>query len=66
MMLGAVAGDILGSHYELRPTKEYNFELLQKDASPTDDTVMTLAVAEWLVEDEEHTHESLSQYMRKW
>ena len=66
MMLGAVAGDILGSHYEFRPTKEYSLELLQKDARPTDDTVMTLAVAEWIVEDEEHTHESLSQYMRKW
>lgn len=66
MILGAIAGDILGSYYEHRPTKEYNFELLQKDARPTDDTVMTLAVAEWLIEDEEHTHEALSQYMRKW
>lgn len=66
MMLGAIAGDILGSCYEHRPTKEYNFELLRKEACPTDDTVMTLAVAEWLVEDEEHTHEALSQYMRKW
>ena len=65
-MLGAIVGDILGSYYEFRPTKEYNFELLKKDARPTDDTVMTLAVAEWLIEDEEHTHESLSQYMRKW
>ena len=65
-MLGAIAGDILGSYYEFRPTKEYNFELLHKEAHPTDDTVMTLAVAEWLVEDEEHAHESLSQYMRKW
>ena len=65
-MLGAVAGDILGSYYEFNPTKEYNFELLRADACPTDDTVMTLAVAEWLVEDSEHTHEALTQYMRKW
>ena len=65
-MLGAVAGDILGSYYEFNPTKEYNFELLRKESCPTDDTVMTLAVAEWLVEDKEHTHEALSQYMRKW
>jgi len=65
-MLGAIAGDILGSCYEHCPTKEYNFELLCKEARPTDDTVMTLAVAEWLVEDEKHTHEGLSQYMRKW
>lgn len=66
MMLGAIAGDILGSYYEHCPTKNYNFELLRKEARPTDDTVMTLAVAEWLVEDNEHTHEGLSQYMRKW
>ena len=65
-MLGAVAGDILGSYYEFNPTKEYNFELLRADACPTDDTVMTLAVAEWLVEDSEYTHEALTQYMRKW
>ena len=65
-MLGAIAGDILGSCYEFNPTKEYNFELLCKEARPTDDTVMTLAVAEWLVEDSRHTHEGLSQYMRKW
>ena len=65
-MLGAIAGDILGSCYEFNPTKEYNFELLCKEARPTDDTVMTLAVAEWLVEDCEHTQEGLSQYMRQW
>ncbi len=65
-MLGAIAGDIIGSSYEFNPTKEYNFELFREGAYPTDDTVMTLAVAEWLVEDSEHSHEGLSQYMRKW
>ena len=65
-MLGAIAGDILGSYYEARPTKNFNFDLLRKESRPTDDTVMTLAVAEWLIEDEKHTHDSLSQYMRKW
>ncbi len=66
MMLGAIAGDIIGSYYESHPTKNPNFELLRKESRPTDDTVMTLAVAEWLIEDKKHTHESLSQYMRKW
>ena len=65
-MLGAIIGDILGSYYEQRPTKNFNFELLHKESRPTDDTVMTLAVAEWLTEDKSHSHESLSQYMRKW
>ena len=66
MMLGAVVGDIIGSYYEFRPTKDINFELFHKDSRPTDDTVMTLAVAEWIMEDKGHTHERLSQYMRKW
>ncbi len=65
-MLGAIAGDILGSYYEFRPTKNFNFEFLPTESRPTDDTVLTLAVAEWLMEDKEHSHKGLTQYMRKW
>ena len=54
-MLGAVAGDIIGSVYEFANTKSTDFELFTPWSNFTDDSVMTLAVAKWLVEDEAHT-----------
>lgn len=44
-MIGPIAGDIIGSVYELHPTKTKNFQLFQKDSKFTDDTVLTCAVA---------------------
>ena len=54
-MLGAIVGDIVGSVYEFHNTKSMNFELFTPWSRFTDDSVMTLAVAKWLVEDETHT-----------
>lgn len=54
-MLGALVGDIIGSVYEFANTKSTDFELFTPWSSYTDDSVMTLAVAKWLVEDEAHT-----------
>ena len=54
-MLGAIVGDIVGSVYEFHNTKSMNFELFTPWSRFTDDSVMTLAVAKWLVEDEAHT-----------
>lgn len=54
-MLGALVGDIVGSVYEFANTKSTDFELFTPWSSYTDDSVMTLAVAKWLVEDEAHT-----------
>ena len=54
-MLGAVVGDIIGSMYEFHNTKSMGFELFEGASTYTDDSVMTLAVAKWLVEDKAHT-----------
>jgi ADP-ribosylglycohydrolase len=54
-MLGALVGDIIGSVYEFRNTKSTDFELFCGASDFTDDSVMTLAVAKWLLEDEAHT-----------
>ena len=54
-MLGALVGDIIGSVYEFHNTKSTDFELFHGASKYTDDSVMTLAVAKWLVEDEAHT-----------
>jgi ADP-ribosylglycohydrolase/uncharacterized protein (DUF1810 family) len=64
-MLGAIIGDIVGSVYEFDNTKDYNFHLLTPRSKFTDDTVMTLAVAKWLTEDDSHSHEYLVKCMRE-
>lgn len=45
-MLGAIIGDVVGSVYEWNNIKTKDFPLFQKDCFFTDDTVMTCAVAE--------------------
>ena len=50
-MFGAILGDIIGSPYEFdRGGKTKDFPLFSGDSTYTDDTVMTLAVAEALLE----------------
>lgn len=47
-MLGAIIGDIAGSRFEWKNIKTKEFELLahEEDCRPTDDSVMSLAVAQ--------------------
>lgn len=44
-MLGAIAGDIIGSVFERNPIKTKEFDLFCSDSHFTDDTVLSLAVA---------------------
>ena len=62
-MLGAIAGDVIGSAYEFHNTKDYNFPLFVERSNFTDDSVMTAAVALWLLNDSGHTHRLLEGYM---
>ena len=45
-MLGAIAGDIIGSRFERNPIKTSDFELFHPNCRFTDDSVLTLAVAD--------------------
>ncbi len=45
-MIGAIAGDVLGSVYESHTVKTKNFRLFHELDRPTDDTVLSLAVAQ--------------------
>lgn len=45
-MLGAIIGDIVGSRFERQNRKSKTFELFNSNCHITDDTIMTLAVAE--------------------
>lgn len=48
-MIGAIIGDIVGSRFEFHNTNKKKFELFTEECRFTDDTVMTLAVAESLM-----------------
>ena len=63
-IIGAIAGDVIGSAYEFNPTREYGFELFTPKSTFTDDTVLTMANAQWLLEDEQHSHETLVNIMQ--
>ena len=65
-MLGAIIGDTVGSIYEFCNTKSTKFPLFSSHSEPTDDSVMTMAVAEWLLSDPERTHETLEECMVRW
>ena len=64
-MLGAIIGDIVGSTREWHNIKTEDFELVPNGSRFTDDTVMTLAVAEWLMTDPEHQPETLVACMQR-
>lgn len=49
-MFGALYGDVIGSYYEVRCTKEYDFEMFQPSSTFTDDSVLTAAVCEVILE----------------
>ena len=64
-MLGAIIGDVLGSTFEFYPMKTKQFELLDNNSHFTDDTVMTVAVADSIMNEVPYT-ESLQQWGRKY
>lgn len=63
-IIGAIAGDVIGSAYEFNPTRDYHFELFKPQSTFTDDTVLTMANALWLLDDPNHTHERLVAIMQ--
>ena len=53
-MLGAIAGDIIGSVYEQYPVKKKEFPLFQPRCCFTDDTVLTIGIAKAILEDRKY------------
>lgn len=50
IMLGAIIGDMVGSIYEFNPFKSTDFPFLQEGCYCTDDSIMTVAVAQALMD----------------
>ncbi len=64
-MLGAIAGDIIGSVYEARPVKSKDFPLFSRGCCFTDDTVLTVAVADAILTGADYVdkfHEYFDRY----
>lgn len=62
-MLGAIIGDMVGSVYEFDNIKKVDFPFFSARSTYTDDSIMTVAVAEWLLVDNTHSHEMLEKIM---
>ncbi|HNW05072.1 MAG TPA: ADP-ribosylglycohydrolase family protein [Oscillospiraceae bacterium] len=68
-MFGAIIGDIAGSRYEFHNIKTTDFPLMDDGCFFTDDTVMTVAVAEGLMNgrrDPEKTEAAIVKAMQKY
>lgn len=66
-MLGAIFGDMAGSVYEFDNIKTTDFRLLGPGTEFTDDSVLTVAVADWLMQDDRSERslvETLRHYVR--
>ena len=58
-MLGAIIGDTVGSVYEFHNIKTTHFPLFDPRSNYTDDSVMTMAVTNWLLTDPQHGMDTL-------
>ena len=58
-MLGAIIGDTIGSVYEFHNIKTTHFPLFDPRCNYTDDSVMTMAVTNWLLTDPHHGMDTL-------
>lgn len=65
VILGAIAGDVIGSTYEFCPHRGTDIKLFYTDSCFTDDTVMTVAVAKWLLEGGDLV-KTMQEYGRKY
>lgn len=61
MLMGAIIGDIVGSRFEWNNIFTKDFEFFHSDCFFTDDTVMTIAVAQALMKTIRQRYERLSE-----
>lgn len=68
-MLGSILGDIAGSVYEFNNIKTVEFDLLGLGTDYTDDSILTVAVADWLLNDtlgKDRLAFTIRQYVKKY
>jgi ADP-ribosyl-[dinitrogen reductase] hydrolase len=55
-IIGAISGDIIGSVYEFQNTKRTDFQLFSNDTDYTDDSVLTIAIADCILNKKDYAH----------
>jgi ADP-ribosylglycohydrolase len=65
-MYGAIAGDIIGSIYEFNNIKTTAFKLFDDRCSYTDDSILTVAIADWLMNDGTFSANEAANYLRRY
>ncbi len=53
-MIGAIIGDIVGSRFEKKNVKSKDFKLFKGDSKFTDDTVLTVAIADCILNEKDY------------
>ena len=63
LMYGVIAGDMIGKPYERRKDSIYttDFPLFEKRSKYTDDTILTIAIMDWLMNDDSFSWDVLEQ-----
>jgi len=64
-MIGAIAGDFIGSDYEFYSINSTDFPLYSANSTCTDDTILTIAVADCILNSKEYGP-TLKEYGRKY
>jgi ADP-ribosylglycohydrolase len=64
-MIGALFGDIVGSIYEIKPIKSTNFPLFEERSTFTDDSVLSIAIADIILH-EKPIVSTLKDYTRRY
>lgn len=65
-MLGSIIGDIAGSIYEFNNIKTKSFQLFSNEMEFTDDTILTIATADWLLHKEKEVAYYYAGYANKY
>ena len=65
-MIGAIIGDVVGSRFEFNNHKTKDFELITEESEFTDDTVLTIAVMDWLLHAKPKSDATAVEYLQKW
>ena len=62
-MLGAVIGDIAGSRFEFDNCRHTDFDIFSPDSDFTDDTICTVAIADWVLQG---CNDNLASILQGW
>lgn len=66
-MIGAIIGDVVGSRFEFNNIKTKEFKLVDTDSCFTDDTVLTIAVMDWVSHAKnKHDKKEAVAFLQKW